>query len=166
MTRWFHAAAAALFVLVVWTGLGRDADPPATDPRPQLIELLARSGFAYAGARPLLEGGSALRLRHASCRSDFELVYMPALSRIAPSELARIGGPGATVIFVHDGDVIEGLSPPELMPRWVLRKLLVAVRLRRAEPWQSIALALFVPRNCVSPPIDWRSLTLRPTGAG
>jgi hypothetical protein len=165
MTRWFHAAAAALLVLVVWTGLGRDADQPATDPRSQLIELLARSGFAYEGAQPLFEGGSAIRLKQAACASDFELVYLPSLSRIAPAELARIGGPGASPIFVHDGDVIDGLSSLELMPRWVWRKLLVAVRLRAAEPWQSIALALFVPRNCVSPPIDWRSLTLRPATA-
>lgn len=159
MTRWFHAAAAALFLLAVWAGFGREPEGPVTDPKSQLIDLLARSGLAYQGSQVLFEGGSALRFKQAGCPSDFEVIYLPSLSRIAPSELVRTGDPGAHAIFVHDGDVIDGLGPLDLMPRWLWRKLLVAVRLRASEPWQSIALAVRVPRSCAPPSIDWRSLT-------
>ena len=160
MTRWFHAAAAALFLLSVWAGLGRDPAGPATDPKSQLIALMARSGLAYEAEQPLFEGGSALRFKQAACPSDLEVIYLPSLSRIAPTEFMRTGDPGAKAIFVHDGDVIDGLSPQDLMPRWLWRKLLVAVRLRPSEPWQSIVLALRVPSHCTPPAIDWRSLTL------
>ena len=160
MTRWFHAAAAALFLLSVWAGLGRDPAGPVTDPKAQLVALLARSGLAYEAEQPLLEGGSALRFRQAGCPSDLEVIYLPSLSRIGPTEFTRIGESGAKAILVHDGDVIDGLSPQDLMPRWVWRKLLVAVRLRPSEPWQSIVLALRVPSQCPAPAIDWRSLTL------
>jgi hypothetical protein len=160
MTRWFHAIAAALLVLALWTGPGRDTDSPSTPPKAKLVALLAASGLTYRGEQPLFAGGSVLRFRQAACPSDFELVYLPSLSRIAPAEVERLGVPGGRAIFVHDGDVVGGLGPLDLAPRWLWRKLLAAVRLRPSEPWQSAALALFVPSNCASPPVDWRALTL------
>jgi hypothetical protein len=159
MTRWFHATAAALLVLSIWAGLDREPGRPNADPTRQLIELLARSGLDYRGDQPLLGGASALTFRLAGCPSDLKLILFPALSRVPSAPLARLDEGGAKATFVHDGDIIDGLGPLDLMPRWFWRKLLVAVRLRPSEPWQSIAFAWLVPRNCATPPIDWRSLT-------
>jgi hypothetical protein len=159
MTRWFHALAAALFALAVWGALGRGPPPSNTDARSQLIALLGRSGLDYAADQPLLGGGDMLGFRLAGCPRTVELAYLPSLSRLPPAALARIGEPGSTATFIHDGEIIGGLGSLELMTRWVWRKLLVAVRLRPSEPWQSIALALLVPRGCSTPPIDWGALT-------
>ena len=165
MTRWFHGAAAALLILAVFAGFGRGPGQPVPEPRAQLIGLLAKSGLAFEGEQPLFEGGSALSFKQAACPTDFKLIYLPSLSRIAPAQLAQASGLGAKPVFVHDGDVIGGLGSLDLIPRWLWRKLLVAVRLRPSERWQSTALALFVPRNCAPPPIDWRSLTQQPAAA-
>jgi hypothetical protein len=160
MTRWFHAAAATLLVIAVWAGLGGNPAGPAADPRSQLVGLLARTGLEYEGDRPLLGGGSVLRFRLAACPSELAVIYFPSLSRITSTDLATIDQAGAKVSFIHDGEVVGGLGPLDLAPRWLWRKLLAEVRLRPSEPWQDIALALLVPRGCRAPPIDWRSLAL------
>lgn len=102
-----------------------------------------------------------LGFRPATCSSDVEVVYLPSLSRIDAAMLAKDGGGRATTTYVYDGEVIGGLQPLDLGPRWLWRKLQVMARLRSREPWQSIALALVAPRGCAAPPIDWTSLASR-----
>jgi hypothetical protein len=159
VTRLFHAVAATVFLLAAWAGLA--PKPPATTPetKEQLIRMLGKSGLDYQREQPMFEGGSVLSFKLATCRSDIELVYFPALSRITASQLARIHAAETTATFIHDGEVIAGLGTIDLMPRWLWSKLLVAFRLRAAEPWQFIALALLAPRQCEMPPIDWPALT-------
>jgi hypothetical protein len=159
VTRLFHVVAAAFFLLAAWAGLA--PKPPATtaEPKAQLIQMLGKAGLDYQREQPIFEGGSVLSLKSATCPSDIELVYFPALSRITASQLARMHDAKTTATFIHDGEVIAGLGTIDLMPRWFWRKLLVALRLRAFEPWQSIALALLTPRECAMQPIDWPALT-------
>jgi hypothetical protein len=158
MTRLFHVVAATLFLLAAWAGLA--PKPPTTtgEPKAQLIQMLGKAGLEYQREQPIFEGGSVLSFKLATCPSDIQLVYFPALSRITALQLARMRDAETTVTFIHDGEIIAGLGTLDLMPRWFWRKLLAALRLRTFEPWQSIALALLTPRKCEMPPIGWPAL--------
>jgi hypothetical protein len=159
VTRLFHAAAAAFFLLAAWAALASKPPATAAEPRAELIQMLAKSGVGFQRERSIFEGGSVLSFKLATCPRDIELVYFPWLLRIKASQLARIHDAETTATFIYDGEVIADLGTIELMPRWFWRKLLVAFRLKAAEPWQGIALALLAPRGCETPPIDWSALT-------
>ena len=162
MTRLFHAAAAAFLLLAAWVDLAPKTPSAAPEPKAQLIQMLGRAGLDYRREQPMFEGGSDLSFKAAQCPSNIELDYFPSLSRITASQLAKQDDAVTRVTFVHDGDVIAGLGTIDLMPRRFWRKLLTALRLTPVEPWQEIALALFAPRACEMPPIDWRALTRSP----
>jgi hypothetical protein len=159
MTRLFHVVAASFFLLAAWAGLAPKPPSNASEPKTQLIQVLEKAGLDFQREQRIFEGGLVLSFKSATCPSSIELVYFPALSRISAAQLARMHDTEATAIFIYDGEVIAGLGTIDLMPRWFWRKLLAALRLRAAEPWQSIALALLAPRECEMPPIDWPALT-------
>jgi hypothetical protein len=159
MTRLFHIVAATFFLLAAWAGLVPKPLATAAEPKAQLIQMLGKAGLDYQRERPIFEGGSDLSFKLAACPSEIELIYLPILSRINASRLARMHDPNTTATFIHDGEVIAGLGTVDLMPRRLWRKLLAALRLRAVEPWQSIALALLAPHECDMPPIDWPALT-------
>ena len=52
--------------------------------------MLGKSGLDYQREQSIFEGGSVLSFKLATCPSDIELVYFPALSRIAASQLASM----------------------------------------------------------------------------
>jgi hypothetical protein len=157
MTRLFHLTAAAALI-----ALGVIAAHPTTarvrDPRAELSRLTKAAGLVYQDSQPVAGAGTLLSFKELGCASDVDILYMPGLSRIGGAAEDEIDASGRKATFIYDGAVIPAIGPSNLMPRWAWRKLLVATDLKTAEPWQSIALALLVPRGCAPPHLDWATL--------
>jgi hypothetical protein len=159
MTRLFHVLAATFFLLAIWVGLAQKPPAIAAEPKAQLVQMLGKAGLDFQREQPIFEGGLELSFKSAMCPSEIELVYFPSLLTITASQQASIHDDKTTVTFIYDGEVTAGLGTLDLMPRWLWRKLLMALKLRTFEPWQLIGLTLLAPRECEMPPIDWLALT-------
>jgi len=65
-------------------------------------------------------------------------------------------------LVIHDGEVTTGLGVGDIMPRWLWRRLLVALNLKANEPWTSALLVVLFPTDCKTPTIDWAGLVAAP----
>jgi hypothetical protein len=159
MTRAFHILAFVLISVVAWVDVTRPLPQRGPlDPTAQLIELMTEAGFVYLDASPLSRAENILSFKRKNCSATTDIIFLPTLYRISDNALEKIANATGTTSFIYDGEVVPGLSAFVLIPRYYWRKLLVTINLRSPQLWQSIALAVLVPKGCEAAPVDWMKL--------
>ena len=155
----FSAACAFVLAISVAGAVlhGFQASAPR-DPRAQLSRFLEQTGLVPSARQDLIQGEELITLRVPGCLDPVEVLYLPVISRIsAPARALVRARPEA--LFVHDGRAVASLGAADLIPRWLWRRALVNLQVADEDPWISIALAVFPPKGCAMPRIDWTTLS-------
>jgi len=155
---WFHGACGLLLVLSAWSFLSAPAATgPALDPPAQLRRFLAASGLEVTDTRRLIGNELVFDIKAPGCNTTGQVLLLPSIHRISDEAWAAMRQrPDA--IFVHAGQIISGLSPTVLIPRWMIRRALVNLQIEDEDPWISIAVVVLPGPACHMPELLWGEL--------
>jgi hypothetical protein len=156
MTRIYHTLAALLFALALFLAL--DDGPPGglPDPNKQIIMGFKRAGFSLLTIRRTALGQDFV-FERPDCAVPANVLLLETVHRDATQAIAAIPHDDAEPIFVYGGSIVTGLGWADIGRLWLGRKLRVALGLAASSPWDSTALAVFVPRSCPAAAVDWKS---------
>ena len=144
--------------LALWTQFGARAPLVPVDPRAQLIGLFERAGFTLLDTREMIGGAEDFVLRPRDCDAPANILLIRSLHRDFAEVLTAARRFDGDPVYVFGGQTIVGLSASDLAGRWALRKVRVALDMATPGPWDSMAVAAFLPRACPPAAIDWSAL--------
>ena len=145
-------------VLALWTQFGARTPPVDVDPRAQIVDLFESAGFTLLDTREMIGGAADLVFRPRDCAATANILLIRSLHRDFAEALIAARRFDGDPVYVFAGRTVAGLSAADLAWRWTLRKLKVALNMAAPNPWDSMAVAAFLPRACPSAAIDWAAL--------
>ena len=144
--------------IAIWLAFGDRPPRAAASPQDQLIATFESAGFKLIEAREILGGARHYTFKASNCDAPAEVLLIESVHRDAAEAIAAALPRNTDPLFVYGGQIVAGLGPSALMPRWIIRKFRAAFNVAAASPWDSMAVAAFFPRACPAPVMDWRGL--------
>ena len=156
MTRIYHILAGLLLALALFLSLDEGRPGGLPDPNNQIIMGFKRAGFSLLAIRRTAFGQDFV-FERPDCAVPANVLLLETVHRDATQAIAAIPHDDAEPIFVYGGSIVTDLGWADIGRLWLGRKVRVALGLAPASPWDSTALAVFIPRSCPEAAVDWKS---------